>query len=142
MSVKLLFTLICDDVRVEDSTNKLIIIGLYGYSINIGIAQPQSPPPGAGTLKVALPYLCFVRRWQVDSPGRRAKTTIIDPGGASHQIGDTELIVRGDDYHQEIIKVAGMLLEDGTYKLVTTWDDDGPAVHEEKFRVKVTQKPA
>ncbi len=142
MSVKPLFTLICDDVRIEDSTNKLIIIGLYGYSINFTLAQPQSPAPGAPDAKpkFALPFLCFVRRWKVDAPGRKARTEIIDPDGKSHLIGETELLVRGEDYHQEILKVAGIMLQEGVYTLHTTWNDDGPSVYEEKFRVSVLQK--
>lgn len=144
MSVKPLFTLICDDVRIEDSTNKLIIIGLYGYSINFTIAQPQSPAPAPGTPntkpKFALPFLCFVRRWQVDAPGLRAKTEIIDPEGRSQLIGETELLVRGDDYHQEILKVSGILLQEGIYTLRTTWNGEGPSVYEEKFRVNVLQQ--
>jgi hypothetical protein len=138
MSVKPLFTLICDDVRVEN-TNKLIIIGLYGSSINFSVPQVPAPAPGTAQTrpKLALPFLCVVRRWKVDAPGRTAKTEIIDPEGRSQQIAETQLIARDDDYHQEIIKVAGIILQEGVYTIRTTWDDNGPSVCDEKFRVRI-----
>lgn len=142
MTPKLLFTLICDDARIEKS-NKLIIIGLYNYVINFGIPQPQRHPTLPGNivseqprLQFAIPQLCLVRRWYVDSAGHKVHTELIGPEGKVHARVDTELALPPtDNYSQEVVQFAGVILIPGEYKIVTKFDN---LEHTEHFVVRVT----
>ncbi len=148
MAAKLLFTLMCDDARIE-MTNKLIIIGLYNKIINFaglgarqgfaGLAAPRraqeadaqvSPP------KYALPMLCLVRRWILDSP-LKVQTSIIGPDGKSAVSVETSLSPPEDEsYCQDVVQIRGIVLIPGLYKIIATFNDGAPRTIEENFFVK------
>ena len=137
MAVKLLFTLICDDVRFEN-TNKLLFIGVYNYVITFpsqpttGTSQ-QSSQPG-----FPMPKLCIVRHWLVESHGHKARTEVYDPSGKPLLILDRELETQKDSIRTyEIFQVLGPIMIPGKYKITTTYDDRGPQTNEEYFEVRV-----
>jgi hypothetical protein len=159
MTPKLLFTLICDDARIEKS-NKLIIIGLYNHAINFEsrlvdkvrgfqrlaqhaelrgpLGSTTAQPPEQPRPQFALPQLCLVRRWHVDSPGHKAHTELIGPEGKVYATVETELPnPSGDDYCQEIVQFAGLVLIPGEYKIVTKFDS---LEHTEQFVVRVLER--
>jgi hypothetical protein len=145
MPVKPLFTLICDDVRIE-SSNKLVIVGLYNNVINfmvpsvpVGQGPSGNVPPGSGpVMQFALPFLTLVRRWIVTEPGKTAKTAIIDPTGKSTPIGETQLVVPpNDEPLQEVLRIAGIILVPGPYTIRTTYTNLVPEVYDEVFEVRV-----
>lgn len=139
MPAKLLFTLICDDAR-EEKSGKLVIIGLYNYSIIFRGLPPQGldllAGPGKGRAqRFALPQLCLVRRWYVDSPGQRVRTELIEPDGKATVISETELPVpRTDDYYQEILRIVGIIISPGLYTIRTTAEK---YEYKEHFEVRV-----
>lgn len=142
MAVKPIFTLICDDVRIENS-NKLIIIGLYSYSINFNRppiqASEAGKPTGASNQPPALgmPLFCIVRRWKLDSP-TSVTTQLIDPKGAViHESANHLPVPNPDDYSQEFIKIVGLILTPGTYIVRATCDDAAHSVFDEPFEVKL-----
>jgi len=156
MGVRLLFTLICDDAR-EEKANKLILIGLYNYSINFQRSPEQKPQPFSRigdtgkssrrlgdarispteqhtTTGFALPQLYIVRRWFVDSPGNVARTELIEPSGNKRLLGERELpVLEPDKYYQEKFALAGFLLIEGEYTIRTSVGD---FLNEEKFVVR------
>lgn len=70
MSITHKYTLVCDDVRVENN-NKLIVIGLYTGQMTV----PSIP--------FALPTLCFFQMFESERPGQvgfRATLTHLDSG--------------------------------------------------------------
>jgi hypothetical protein len=146
MAVKPIFTLICDDVRIENS-NKLIIIGLYSYAINFSRPPAQvsdaGKPAGGGDQapKLVMPLFCIVRRWKLHTP-IKVTTELIDPNGTSAHIAENHLPVsNSDDYSQELIKVVGIILVPGTYTIRATCDDPARSVHDERFEVKFISSP-
>ena len=145
MAVRLIFTLICDDVRIERS-NKLIVVGLYNRVIgfpNVGQASLKGQTPVGQAPKFALPSLCFVRRWIVDSPGVKARTELIDPNGQSVPIGEEELPVPAEhSYHQQLIRMNGIILIPGVYTIRTTYDEKAPSTYDEQFEVKIQGNPS
>lgn len=136
MGAELKFTLICDDARVEVS-NKVIVIGLYNYSINF--SQAQAPPTQPGLpVHYALPQLCLVRRWFVDSPGVKVKTELIDPEGKAMQVAERELRYPSEDnFDQEIINIRGILLTKGRYKIRTSISGAVERTLEDAFEVRI-----
>ncbi len=145
MLPKLVFTLICDDVR-EEKSGKLVIVGLYNKSIIFYSSPPSTSPvqesKGADTRsaevsqqKFGMPKLCFVRRWQVDSPGYKATTVLCQPDGSEFSFGERDLPVPREDYYQEIINTTGIILTPGGYTIRTSVD--GKVVHEETFVVRI-----
>ena len=133
--MKLLFTLICDDVRFEN-TNKLLFIGVYNYTITF----PANPVPSTGPSAPAfvLAKLCIVRRWVVESSGQKAKTEVRDPSGKPLMVMDREVEVSKDDaYTHEIFQILGPVLVPGTYTITTTYEDRGLQTNEERFEVRV-----
>jgi hypothetical protein len=139
MSNQPLFTLICDDVRIETS-NKLVIIGLYNYVINFQspVAQSSTGMSGSATLLFALPFLTIVRRWHVTEAGKKAHTELIDPSGKSITISDVELTVpTSNDFYQEIIRIAGMVLTRGVYTIKTTYHSGTERTYSVSFEVTI-----
>jgi hypothetical protein len=150
MPVRPLFTLICDDVRVE-SSNKLIIIGLYNKIINFQaptIVMEQITPgkptvTSTPVMQFALPFLTLVRRWIVTEPGRKAQTSIVDPNGKSTLVGETQLPVPpNDEPLQEVLRLAGIILMPGVYTIKTTYTNVAQEEYNEQFEVRVTGGPA
>jgi hypothetical protein len=149
MAVKPLFTLICDDVRIETS-NKLLVIGLYNYIINFQVPTTvvEQVAPGQGAIRqsptpqFALPLLTLVRRWLVTEGGHRARTELIDPLGKTTPIADIELQVRPkNEPFQEVIRINGILLTPGVYTIRTTYATPGQHVYDEQFEVGVIGVP-
>lgn len=156
MGARLLFTLICDDAR-EEKSGKLVVVGLYNYTINFQKSSEQVPQlfgrlgqsgtprrklGDAGlntsvqqpTTRFALPQLCIVRRWYVDGHGHSAQTELIEPGGNRRLLADRELpVVEPDKHYQEIFAIAGFILTEGDYIIHTTV---GESHFEEKFVVR------
>lgn len=136
MGAKLQFTLICDDARTEVS-NKLIVIGLYNYSITFP-RIPEQQLKNNQPVRYALPQLCLVRRWLVDSPGNSIKTELIDPDGKVMQLAERELRFPAEDnLDQEIINVRGILLVPGRYTVRTTLSGTSTGTLEDTFEVRV-----
>jgi hypothetical protein len=142
MSAKLLFTLICDDVRVEN-TRKLVLVGVYNYTITfpapVGLppSQPNSPP------KFALPKLCLVRRWRVDTPEFTAQTSILDPNNTVAISFETKLTKPSDDtFCQEVVQLAGPVLFPGQYSIVTTVSGAEQEGNRELFEVRLAPETA
>lgn len=142
MGPKLLFTVLCDDVR-EEKSGKLLLVGLYNYDITFF----QEPSPGRdraiapiGTanisaVKFALPQLCLVRRWMVEGAGDKTRTQIIGPDGKTYADVETELRVPlGGGYHQEIIRIAGLALAPGMYLIRTSFPG---GTSEDRFEVRI-----
>ena len=136
MANRLLFTFICDDVRLEQS-GKLLIVGLYNRSINM-----VAPPPGPqGAQKFALPQLCIVRRWNVDptDPGNIVNTSVIGPGPLIITLRPLTLVAPPDfGYVQDISIIPGFVLEPGLVVVKTEW---GNMVAEEQFEVNLSHLP-
>jgi hypothetical protein len=118
MSAKLLFTILCDDVR-EEKSEKLTLIGLYNYAIVF-----QAPPPNTAgitlPIKYALPQLCVVRRWIVDTPGLASVTELIDPQGVMQATTELPLLVgQHGDYSNQVLRLFGVVLVPGVYTIRT-----------------------
>jgi hypothetical protein len=118
MPAKLLFTILCDDVR-EEKSEKLTLVGLYNYAI---VFPRPAPNTGSGEvpIKYALPQLCIVRRWAVDSPGLNSVTELIDPQGVVRVTAELPLSVgQPDDYHNQILRLFGVVFDPGRYTIRT-----------------------
>jgi hypothetical protein len=136
MGVKLLFTLLCDDIRMENS-GKFIVIGVYNYVITF---QPtptiaiQGGPPN----RLAMQKLCLFRRWQDVSTELLVKTEIMGPDGKVVISMDTKLVRPLDDsFCQEIIQWFGPFFLPGVHRIVTTYQDGGQKQVEDSFDVRV-----
>ena len=127
MSNELLFTLVCDDVRIEQS-QKILIVGLYNKIINF-----RPVPTGPPTL--ILPQLCMFRRWRVESPGTIVKTVLIDPKLKRTLLRDVSLQLPADgSYFQDVLVFPGMVLQVGEYTIKSEWDS---FQHETYFQVTI-----
>jgi hypothetical protein len=133
MPAKLLFTIICDDIRAEDN-GKLILIGVYNGVINF--RKTAAPQEQDGEMKYALPQLCILRRWSLDSVGVKVKTELVEPSGQKRPFPDTELPLQPEsDSSQDIMRIVGIVLTRGKYKLITTVLGQASQEYEETFLV-------
>lgn len=129
MANKLLFTIVCDDVRIEQS-QKILIVGLYNRTINFRLPPQQLPAPP----KLVLPQLCIFRRWLIDTPGVIVRTTLIDPNLNATQLNNVALQVPDDGaYFQDVTVMPGLVLEPGEYTIRSDW---GSGQHDEPFVVR------
>src|SRR5690349_13515938 len=121
MSIKLMFTLICDDARIEQS-NKLIIIGLYNYVLAIRRPQPLNSASGPQD-RFAMSQLCFVKRYEIDdSAPHRVETFLTEPDGRRLRLGDGLIApVSSDPYVQQIVIMQGPILAVGKYRISATY---------------------
>ncbi len=136
MPSQLLFTLICDDVRIE-STNKLTFVGIYNYAINF-LVDPNSntTTPGA-PLTFGLQKLCIVRRWNLDTSSLTVNTQIVGPSNEVVFNFETKPSIRPEDaYCHEIVQLAGIILSPGKHKIITRYKDGGPHEVIEEFDVR------
>ena len=129
MPAKLLFTLLCDDVR-EEKSGKLTVIGLYNKVIGFPVGgQPQAAP-----VKYALPQLCIVLRWSVEAPAQDSITEIIGPTQVTlaRVVAPFAISAEGG-YSQQILKFFGMIFEEGPHTIRTAC---GTLIWEEKFLIR------
>ena len=134
MAAELLFTIICDDIRVEN-TGKLIVIGLYNGTINF--AKAAAPEGQGGEPKYALPHLCFLRRWRLDSDKATVKMELVEPSGNIRKYPEVELQKQDDyDYAQEIMRTVGVVLSPGKYTIVVSVVGPNPRKYEDTFWVR------
>jgi|SRR5271156_6128815 len=134
MGTKLLFTLICDDVR-EEKSGKLTLVGLYNYKISFAapVISVASLDPSA---KFVLPQMCIMRRWTRDAAGTQSVTQIVNErGGLVASLPPITLApVPDEGYCQEIIRLLGLPLERGLHTIRTT---SSGMTYEELFLVTV-----
>jgi hypothetical protein len=132
MGIKLLFTLICDDVR-EERSGKLTIVGLYNY--RIAFAAPANNAASLDpSAKFVLPQMCIMRRWTRDASGSQSVTQIVNErGGIVAGLPPVTLApVPDEGYCQEIIRLLGLPLERGLHTIRTTCSG---VTYEESFLV-------
>lgn len=115
MSLMHKYTLLCDDVRVEN-TGKLIVLGLYTPDIGV----PQIP--------FILPSLVFLQALESDRPGQYSFKCSLQ------HLETGKMLAQGMGLIQfprpglaiNLIKFANIVFQnDGTYSLITRYDDSG-----------------
>jgi hypothetical protein len=136
MGVKLLFTLLCDDVRVENS-GKFILVGIYNYALTF---QPIAT--GAGGIPPATQFnmqkLCLFRRWDTDLTDFQVKTDIVGPDGKVVMSFSSKLVKPQDGaFCQEIVQLFGPVFSPGVHKIVTKYQDGDAGHIEDLFDVRV-----
>lgn len=125
MAAELMFTVVADDIRREQS-RKFIVVGLY----NKAIIFPE------GKDKYALPQLCIFQRYEVNDEGHKARVEFEAPDGTVQRFPEHELRTTAEgDYFQVVLKMQGVMLAPGTYKIRTFLD--GEKVREEPLDVRL-----
>jgi len=117
MACKLLFTLVCDDARIEQS-GKILVVGLYNYLIGF---RPASPGP-AGQNVLGLSQLCLVRRWlALDTSPLAVETHIIDKRNGRTVLKTESNLAppAAGAYSYEILALRGVTLSEGIYSIET-----------------------
>jgi hypothetical protein len=136
MTLRLLFTLMCDDVRLEAS-GKLTLVGLYNCVM--GFSYNQSNVPTGAAAKVAVQQLCVVLRWSEEAAGKNTSIEIIGPDGTSRARAELTLGAPTDEgYIQAVVKFLGLAFDDGKYMVRTVC---GSFIFEEPFLVKIAGTP-
>jgi hypothetical protein len=134
MPAKLLFTIICDDVRMEN-TQKAILVGVYNNVINF---QKAATVPSAQKTVYAIPQLCLFRRWRLGSEPVNVQTQILGPEGFNRiEIPSTLQPPTEPGLSQEIVKLFGPVFVEGDYSIVTTVLGSETAKFEETFFVRM-----
>lgn len=141
MSIEHMFTLVCDDARIEQS-GKLIVVGLYNRAIQFNM--PNAPAQGTGLPeKIVLPQLCFIQRWAVKGDSQYpVSATLVDPEGGKRLIakGIRMAAVADGSYPQQIMFLQGAVLVNGVYHLITSDDSTSEPLHDEEFEVRIQKK--
>jgi hypothetical protein len=137
MNAELVFTLLCDDVRVEAS-NKLTFVGIYNYVIAFPTPPDGAIPPGDGPMRYPLAKLFIVRRWKLARSPIQLKTRILGPDRQTVFSFDTQPSMRPEDaFCNEIIQLMGLQFVEGVHQIVTTYQDGGEKEVIEPFEVRV-----
>ena len=135
MGVKLLFTVLCDDIRLE-SSGKFVLVGVYNRIIAFQNAQGTAQSGGW-----AMPKLCLFRRWDLDETDVPVKTEIVGPDSRTVMAFDTRLVRPPENtFHQEIVQLVGVVFSPGHHRIVTTYQDATLRELEESFEIRVVSQ--
>jgi hypothetical protein len=135
MGVKLLFTLLCDDVRLEN-TGKFVLVGVYNYVLSFQPIAGTSPNPSE--TRLSMQKLCLFRRWVLDQNEVPIKTDIVGTEGKTVMSVETKLIRPPDNtFCHEVIQLFGPVFSPGIHRILTKYQDGTAREVEDSFEVRL-----